>query len=614
MLGCARVDGAIDARAQFVAVGAGVIVGRCGAHSAARMLSPQLASDLGRQWIVCRARSGLFKLIQSTSVATSEFVAGFSVSHTLGLVDPVAEVCRGDVVAWVQGSGGCCGGGGARAARADADCGRRSPFKLAVVRKWVNGSQARLALWDVERNSEVRLGAPDQIVDVNDVVLCNRKWMVVFTFGHIVIRKMMPIGLPSSSSKPTAKPPHIAMIDKPNWLSGMILSDEDSVAVIQKNTWQWDDFSLLIIDLPKSHATGTLSCATRPVKGQQQRLWCYDGKLYVSYFPDSTCQCIECVTTGQRISVIEPIGTLTHIGGPFYTLPNGLEDSSSLYNMNHPPGKTAPQSFDVADAVSGIRIFTLQTTAACGLCDSTTKHAKGVNASTPDDTGNHTQSSVKDPLRGNGDARAIRDSIVLDNCRPDAGLVKRWAESSYPFLKEVLDLAANHEFEGKANFIQELSTWDDFSLLIIDLPKSHATGTLSCATRPVKGQQQRLWCYDGKLYVSYFPDSTCQCIECVTTGQRISVIEPIGALTHIGGPFYTLPNGLEDSSSLYNMNHPPGKVLRVVQGTSSRTTKWVNQLMIQQTAPQSFDVADAVSGIRIFTLQTTAACGLCGVF
>ncbi|KAH3763272.1 hypothetical protein Pelo_4873 [Pelomyxa schiedti] len=71
-----------DARAQFIALGVGVIVGRCGGSSPVSALTPSSLSILGRDWIVFPARVVVAKLARRDA---KKYVK-ISVSPTLGLV------------------------------------------------------------------------------------------------------------------------------------------------------------------------------------------------------------------------------------------------------------------------------------------------------------------------------------------------------------------------------------------------------------------------------------------------------------------------------------------------------------------------------------------------
>ncbi|KAH3767075.1 hypothetical protein Pelo_1055 [Pelomyxa schiedti] len=76
-----------DARDQFIALGVGVIVGRCGRDitSAVSALTPPLLSWIGREWIVFPARLVVVQFASHSFGKAKEFVR-FSVSPTLGLV------------------------------------------------------------------------------------------------------------------------------------------------------------------------------------------------------------------------------------------------------------------------------------------------------------------------------------------------------------------------------------------------------------------------------------------------------------------------------------------------------------------------------------------------
>ncbi|KAH3723135.1 hypothetical protein Pelo_18160 [Pelomyxa schiedti] len=71
-----------DARAQFIALGVGVIVGRCGGSGPVSALTPSSLSILGRDWIVFPARI----LVAHLSRDQADKYVKISVSPTLGLV------------------------------------------------------------------------------------------------------------------------------------------------------------------------------------------------------------------------------------------------------------------------------------------------------------------------------------------------------------------------------------------------------------------------------------------------------------------------------------------------------------------------------------------------
>ncbi|KAH3743310.1 hypothetical protein Pelo_15303 [Pelomyxa schiedti] len=76
------------ARDQFIALGVGAIVGRCGGSSPASALAPCSLSLLGREWVVFPARVVVVELKRAALRSRPEYVA-ISASPTLGLVcDP----------------------------------------------------------------------------------------------------------------------------------------------------------------------------------------------------------------------------------------------------------------------------------------------------------------------------------------------------------------------------------------------------------------------------------------------------------------------------------------------------------------------------------------------
>ncbi|KAH3714570.1 hypothetical protein Pelo_18920 [Pelomyxa schiedti] len=95
----------ISARSQFIALGAGVIVGRCGGTSPVSTLTPPLLSQLGREWVAAPSRSadGAVQVVIDLVRTTGAFVPphsyfSFAVSPTLGIVGTpfsVETLCDG---------------------------------------------------------------------------------------------------------------------------------------------------------------------------------------------------------------------------------------------------------------------------------------------------------------------------------------------------------------------------------------------------------------------------------------------------------------------------------------------------------------------------------------
>ncbi|KAH3743303.1 hypothetical protein Pelo_15296 [Pelomyxa schiedti] len=79
-----KIKDATYALAQFIALGVGVIVGRCGRASPASVLAPSSLSIVGQNWVVVPARPVVVEL---TFKITKTCIITFSISPTLGLVD-----------------------------------------------------------------------------------------------------------------------------------------------------------------------------------------------------------------------------------------------------------------------------------------------------------------------------------------------------------------------------------------------------------------------------------------------------------------------------------------------------------------------------------------------
>ncbi|KAH3758873.1 hypothetical protein Pelo_9312 [Pelomyxa schiedti] len=91
-----------DARDQFVALATGVIVGRCGAHSALRALTPHQVSQFGRDWVVHPSLHVSLDLGIRLSRGHDSVRVVFAVSPTLGLVNhPVVVQLYGRFHGWV---------------------------------------------------------------------------------------------------------------------------------------------------------------------------------------------------------------------------------------------------------------------------------------------------------------------------------------------------------------------------------------------------------------------------------------------------------------------------------------------------------------------------------
>ncbi|KAH3761457.1 hypothetical protein Pelo_6684 [Pelomyxa schiedti] len=88
----------LDARSQFVAFGLCCHSVRCGAASPARVLSPAVVAEIGREWVVRES----VRLLWAEASCSSQVVA-VGVSPTLGVVSrPWVVVSTGAVSAWLD--------------------------------------------------------------------------------------------------------------------------------------------------------------------------------------------------------------------------------------------------------------------------------------------------------------------------------------------------------------------------------------------------------------------------------------------------------------------------------------------------------------------------------
>ncbi|KAH3761026.1 TNF receptor-associated factor 5 [Pelomyxa schiedti] len=370
---------AIYARNQFVALGVGVIVGRCGNNSHVRSLTAPLLSELGHRWVVTSERDVVVKVTR-TGVGSDnrgpDILVNFTVSPTLGLVRaPVVLDFRGDVVGSVSdvcSSDGDCGRG------TKGNCGRR----LVVVKKVfpVLGTGI-VMVRDLDVAGIVSFVGSD--IQQFDRVECNRDWVAISGRSLRIwkVEDVLTVG-PSTEAD-------VSVGEKK--IINMKFVEGDSLFIFFMGGGSF------CVDLPSTHSTKTL-CGKKTMRiGLQQQctLWSHGDHIYSAVLCVGCCggtsrritKRVLCVTNGETITGNH--GNIVHVGGPYYAkyVSTGDEGASQweVFSVCNPnlclcvhrdiPQKKAPvfghtlvvfstgggSSSIFRDALTGTHIFTMKT-------------------------------------------------------------------------------------------------------------------------------------------------------------------------------------------------------------------------------------------------------------
>ncbi|KAH3732148.1 hypothetical protein Pelo_17022 [Pelomyxa schiedti] len=297
----------IDARSQFVALGVGVIVGRCGSRSHVRALTPPDLTHIGREWVVVPQSGGGINLTISQQyydwfahydrhLPRNAF---FTISPTLGLVSAPDLLLRGEVLAWVGRDG------------SETNRRRGEGPRFAVVAERNDGT---LVIRDWNRddwNTEEGEAIPLRLFER---VKCNSKWIVGFDerSGVLTLRNLERLLV--GSNQQNLLPVRIKM----QRVVTLCFVDDNKLAVLEGTGDMWSMLSpmpcyrVTVVDLHKSYSSG--SCCSVLQTGVKiplpSSMWLSGrGHLYVCGTGSDRARCIENVTTGQMIPIVPSHGS-----------------------------------------------------------------------------------------------------------------------------------------------------------------------------------------------------------------------------------------------------------------------------------------------------------------
>ncbi|KAH3763905.1 acetyltransferase, GNAT family protein [Pelomyxa schiedti] len=283
-----------DARDQFVALATGAVVGRCGARSALRALTPYQVSQLGRDWVVHASLHVVLDL--GIRFKPKCVTVAFSVSPTLGLVDRpavVARGCYGKFQGWV---GPLSAGQQRFALMALRGQGNRAGESLCVVeiaRGWQSGVNALCGC-----------GAR--------FVANSRRWLAVVSYVRQVGYQMelwnfdqVEAGVVPKVDEAIPFPREVARMKfARNAADSLVVSKRDGIIQVIGMEATWEQKRIVV-----TREFGPYHNLQNPM--------CWNGMMYM--ITDITEGSIVCLTTGETFN-FSGCFQLSFIGGPYFLL------------------------------------------------------------------------------------------------------------------------------------------------------------------------------------------------------------------------------------------------------------------------------------------------------
>ncbi|KAH3742574.1 hypothetical protein Pelo_16024 [Pelomyxa schiedti] len=282
---------------HFIALGVGVIVGRCGCSSPASALTPSSLSTLGREWIVFPSKHVVIGL------STHKYVK-FSVSPTLGLVDLPTVLDLGSPNKELRGWVGP----------------NRTGSRFALVLS----SALHIRLCVVDTSGSGAEIAATALVDC-DSVISTRMWAVVVPWREPVMTlwnfDRVEVGRVEEASG-------IAL----PWAAERMVIDGDHLVVAPKVTEQ--PLGVVVVDLPATMESKRLAISQHiatSTHGSFWRLWSWNQRVYATLVDDS----LMCVSSGER-TIYPQSSRLAPIGGPYFSVFDPYSDSCYIYSAAEP--------------------------------------------------------------------------------------------------------------------------------------------------------------------------------------------------------------------------------------------------------------------------------------
>ncbi|KAH3743311.1 hypothetical protein Pelo_15304 [Pelomyxa schiedti] len=309
-----------DARDQFIALGVGVIVGRCGRDIASPVsaLTPPLLSCIGREWIVFPARLVVVELACHSVVIAKNFVR-FSVSPTLGLVRHPTMINFGSInrVTYFYGWVG------------PQSSGDRFALTMAQAADETSGAQ-RLVLIDTSGHSEdLRLC---NRLSLSGPWCSNRRWIAAtkITKRNPLRSSLALWNLDGVESGSVSKVEGIATPWSVFWAA---FGDDSSLVVSQLE-------GTVIIDLEATFSQSTLVWRTAriaAVDGMRliEHTICGNGVVYALLSGRDGSTWVQCLTTGVSTKLSR--GNTKPLGGPYVAVSTSSKgDGIDVYSVLEP--------------------------------------------------------------------------------------------------------------------------------------------------------------------------------------------------------------------------------------------------------------------------------------
>ncbi|KAH3731532.1 hypothetical protein Pelo_17637 [Pelomyxa schiedti] len=288
-----------DARDQFIALGVGVIVGRCGRDIASPVsaLTPPLLSWIGREWVVFPARLVVVEMAYQSFHKAKEFVR-FSVSPTLGLVRHPTMINFGinNKVTYFYGWVGSQSSGDrfalTMAQAADDSTGAQ---KLVVIDTSGHSEDLRLCNWR-------SLSGP----------WCNNRRWIAATKKMPLTSSLTLWNLDGVESGSVSK---VEDIDLPWKVSRAAFGGDDSSLVVSQ-----PEGGIMVIDLEATFSQSRLVCSPVQIAAVDRRylidqMICWNGVLYALLSGGDGSTWVQCLTTGLSTKLSR--GNTEPLGGPY---------------------------------------------------------------------------------------------------------------------------------------------------------------------------------------------------------------------------------------------------------------------------------------------------------
>ncbi|KAH3732642.1 hypothetical protein Pelo_16533 [Pelomyxa schiedti] len=291
----------LDARDQFVALGVGVIVGRCGGRggAAASALTPSSLAILGRDWIVFPARVVVVALLPTSGGDCAARHVKISTSPTLGLVCHPTILSFGPNISvrifyhWV-GPRSCCGDRFALV------------YAHATTPLWDNVPVSDLCVIDHFGNVKLILRA-----NLSGTWCSNRHWVASLGTPRGDVLSTVSLWNLDGVEQGTAR--SMEGVSVPGGVKRLAFGGSDGSLVVQLES------GVLVVDLEATFAENRLVYAPLPLAdldGEDtfiDNIVCWEGMDHALLYQNEG---LICLSTGQRREV-HHTGTTCLIGGPY---------------------------------------------------------------------------------------------------------------------------------------------------------------------------------------------------------------------------------------------------------------------------------------------------------